>query len=199
MSTVPRQSRLTIILLIIIVVMAAEIFNLTYQNSKLRAMIDDPSKLIRTLNPDDTVPSVRTQDINGIDFALRFGPEEPATLLLWFSPGCEHCQENFAFWERIFARHNEKRLRMAGFCAGNFEEARQLAAERNLKYPVMAVTDPYITETFKGNVLPQTILISPGGIIKRAWPGEHDEKARNEIDSALASLSAFKTEGGESQ
>ncbi|MEW6014383.1 MAG: hypothetical protein AB1690_03570 [Candidatus Zixiibacteriota bacterium] len=199
MSSNPRQSRAVIILLVIVVLMAAEIFYLSYQNSKLRAMIDDPSRLLRTLNPDDAVPSVRTQDINGVDFSLRFGPEEPATLLLWFSPGCSHCESNFEYWEKIYQRHDDTRLRMAGFCAGNFDEARQLAMERDIKYPVLAVTDPYITETFKGNVLPQTVLISPEGIIKRVWPGEHDDQARLEIDSALVSLSAFKNQGGESK
>lgn len=199
MSSNFRQNRAVMILLVIVALMAAEIFYLSYQNSKLRAMIDDPSQLLRTLNADDAVPSVRTQDINGVDFALRFGPEEPATLLLWFSPGCAHCESNFEFWETIYQRHDDTRLRMVGFCAGNFDEARQLAMERDIKYPVLAVTDPYITETFKGNVLPQTVLISSEGIIRKVWPGEHDDRARLEIDSALNSLSVFGSQGGENR
>lgn len=191
------RDRLVLLLLAIIVVMAAEIGYLIYQNQRLQALFDNPEQYLRTLKPEDTVPAIRTQDISGAELALRYGPDEPHTLLVWFSAGCGSCRENFAFWDSVKTQYVSESLRMVGFCACTMDEAYQLQHELNITYPIVPVTDQFLVETYKGNVVPQTIVISPEGQVIKVWPGELLGSQKKEILATFGALPTLAAEGGD--
>ena len=187
MSSLVSKDRWTIVLIVIIIVMGVEILYLMYQHNKLKAIIDNPKKYFKTLSPDEIVPSFTAYDIDGNDISLRYSPEAPRTLLLWFAPGCEPCESNIQFWNEIYNEYsNAEEFRYLGLCVGTPDEAREYINGYDIVFPVMCITDRYIVEIYQGNVLPQTVLISPEGVIIKVWPGALEENNKDEILSYLA-------------
>nr|MBN2277447.1 redoxin domain-containing protein [candidate division Zixibacteria bacterium] len=176
------------ILILIIIIMGIEIVYLVIQNNKLRGIIEDPKKYFKTLSPDDMVPPFSAQDIFAGNISLNYTPGAPFSMLFWFSPTCTACEDNIGFWSEIFADTSFQEIRFLGMCAGTPEEAREFASENGLKFPIVGAQDPYLMETYKGNILPQTVLISPDGKIIRVWPGAVTERQRHEIIQVLSQL-----------
>ncbi|MBK7142316.1 MAG: TlpA family protein disulfide reductase [bacterium] len=184
-------------LVAIIVVMGVEILYLVAQNHRLQAMLDDPLQFMQTLQPDQSVPAIRGQDIAGSDVSLQYGPDQPYTLLTWFSASCSACKGNFGYWNELYGKYGSERMRMIGFCGGTLEEARATAQEQAISYPVMSVTDQFLVEAYKGNLLPQTVLINPTGQVTQVWPGELTLSMLEQIDAQLAGLVSHADKGGD--
>ena len=183
----PRD-RWTVVLLAIIVLMGLEIVFLMYQNRKLKAVIDDPKQYFKTLAKDDTVPAIAAYDLDGNDVSLRYSAEAPHSVLFWFAPTCPSCEDNIEFWKQVYVEQKSDRLRFLGMCAGQPDEAAAFVADHEIEFPVMSVTDPYIMEAYQGNMLPQTVLISPEGTILGVWPGALDEGGRAQFLARLKQL-----------
>jgi peroxiredoxin len=193
-----QNNRIILLLLVVIVLMSVEVVYLVYQNRQLRQMIDDPSRFFeKTLQTGQTVPAIRAGDVNGNEIGLTYSPQSPFTLVLWFSPTCSSCEDNFGFWEDIHHLRNPEKLRIIGFCACTSMEGKELVSTKSLEFPILAATDPSIVDLYKGNLLPQTILINPDGLIRNVWPGALLESQKKEILSILGSLNTIKPEGGE--
>lgn len=182
------RERWTAVLLAIIVLMGFEIVYLMYQNHRLKAIIDDPKQYFKTLTMNDAVPSITAFDIEGNDVSLRYAPDAPASVLFWFAPTCPSCEDNIEFWKDVYASSRSERLRFLGMCAGRPDEVSAFVAEHGIDFPVMCVTDQYIMEAYKGNVLPQTVLISPEGAILGVWPGALDEAGREQVMARLKQM-----------
>jgi peroxiredoxin len=178
----------TYILVAIIVIMGVEIVYLVVQNNRLRAIIEDPKKYFKALSQNDVVPSITAQDIEGNDVSLRYSTEAPHTLLFWFSPGCSVCEDNIGVWNGIYREFGSENLRILGMCAGTPEEAREYVAVNGVEFPVISAGDRYIMETYKGNVLPQTVAISPVGAVLGVWPGVLSRTQEDEIAALLQQL-----------
>jgi peroxiredoxin len=176
------------VLIAVIVVMGVEIIYLVIQNHRLRAIVQDPKKYFKTLSKDEIVPSFSTQDINGSDLSLRYSPGEPFTMLFWFGPTCSSCKNNIGFWKRIHDEYSSDKLRFLGIYAGNPDEAREYVLEYGFEFPVICATHRHIVDSYKGHVLPQTVLITPEGMIQGVWPGALGEERENEILMALEAL-----------
>ncbi len=188
MALSSRFEKVNIILIIIIAVMSLEIVYLMYQNQKLKAIIEDPKRLFKTLSEDDVVPSFNGFDVYDNEIAVRYGPDAPHTLLCWFSPGCSSCLDNLAFWNDLFERFSSENIRFIGMCAGHPDETREFVAEHGIGFPVLCADDPFFVDTYKGNVLPQTVLLSPNGTIVGVWPGALKKDREKTITDLLAEL-----------
>ncbi|NIO29256.1 MAG: redoxin domain-containing protein [Candidatus Latescibacteria bacterium] len=168
--------------------MGFEIIYLMVQNHRLKGIIQDPKKYFKTLTTDQNVPSFAAQDINGNDVSLRYSPTESHTMIFWFAPTCPSCEDNIAFWKLIYTEYSSENLKFLGMYVGNPGEAREFVSENSVEFPVVCATNRYIVDSYKGHVLPQTMLITPEGTIHGVWPGILDEKKQNEIIAALETL-----------
>lgn len=168
--------------------MGVEILYLVAQNQRLMAMVNDPQHAIQTLQTGDRVPNVRTSDINGNEISLHYDADQPYTVLFWFSPSCESCEENLDFWNDLYSKYASDNIRFVGICASTVTEAKEAATEHGMQFSVVCATDPFIVDAYKGNVLPQTLLIDPDGSINKVWPGSLLKGQKEEILSVLETL-----------
>lgn len=168
--------------------MGVEIVYLSIQNHKLNAIIKDPKKYFQTLSEDQVVPSFTAQDIYGNDVSMRYSPTEPHTMLFWFAPTCPSCEDNIVFWKLIHSEYSSEMLRFLAMYAGNPDEAKEFVAEHDVKFPVICANNRFIVDSYKGHVLPQTMLIAPEGIIDGVWPGVLDGKKQDAIIALLEKL-----------
>ncbi len=182
------KKHLNLVLTAIIVLMGIEILYLVLQNRRLAAIVRDPKQVFQTLHSGDVVPSIRTVDLDGDELSLRYGPEEPHTLIFWFSPTCSSCEDNLDFWNELYSQYLSEKVRFLGICACKPDEAREITEGYGIEFSVICATDPFIVETYKGNVLPQTVLVAPDGSIGEIWPGSLLEGQKNEILAALTGL-----------
>jgi peroxiredoxin len=194
-----RKNRLSFLLSVIVIIMGFEIIYLVHQNRRLHKMVENPSQYFQTLKQDDIVPSFSAQDVDGNNISLRYGPTQPHTLLLWFSPTCSACEENLYFWNDLYRDYNSDQVRFLGMCPGDSAQARTMMADYDLRFPIVCLNDASLVEKYKGNVLPQTVFISPEGAIRGVWPGSLREEQQRIILSILTQLDSLSVKGGDIQ
>lgn len=189
MSAKPKRDRLTYVLIAVIILMGAEIIFLAKQNRRLAGIIKDPKQYFQTLSEEDIVPSFTARVIDGSDLSVRYSPDEPHKVFLWFGPTCDYCEANIEFWKRIHNEFESSEIQVLGMFAGSTAEAKEYVAEHGLEFPVVCADNRYIVDVYKGHVLPQTVLVDPMGTIRGAWAGIVDDAAKESIISTLNSLS----------
>ena len=182
------KKHLNLILMVVVVLMGIEILYLVRQNNRLAAVVRDPKQVFKTLESGDTVPVIRTFDLEGNNLNLQYGAEEPHTFLFWFAPGCYSCDENLEFWNSLYLEYASDGARFVGMCACEPDDAREVVVKHGLEFAVTCATDPFIVEMYKGNALPQTVHIAPEGTISKVWTGPLVEGQKEEILSVLESL-----------
>ena len=192
------KKHLNTVLVLVIVLLSAEVLYLAYQNRQMQAVINNLPQFT-TLNEGDRVPGLKAQDIDGRPVDLKYGTGQPFTVMFWFSPTCSYCAENMSFWNQLYYENDSDRVRVIGVCACDPDEAGILTEEHQLAFPVVCINEPYLLNVYHGNVLPQTLLITPDGYIGGAWPGALTNEQIDEIFTALAELNISITEGGEKE
>ena len=185
-----------VILCVIVVAMGIEIIYLILQNRRLQQALTNPRTYFKTLTKDQQVPSFRGTDVNGKEVFITYTPSSPHTILFWFSPGCHACDLNIEFWKGLYEKYQHQNLRFFGLCVSGPEETRKFIKEFGIPFPVIMMSDPILVESYKGNVIPQTLLIDPEGKVKGAWPGPLEDKQKKEISELLGQT---KAKGGEKE
>ncbi len=194
-----QRDRMVVILSIVIILMGVEIVYLIIQNRRLQALLADPKSYFQTLVSKDVVPSFTAADLDGREVDVRYGPGSPATLIFLFSPGCSSCEGNLETWNDLTREYAGVSLRCLGFCSGGLEETRAFVVENGITFPVICVDNPFIIEAYKGNILPQTVLVSPEGQVLRAWPGILGPQDIEAVRAALGGPQPPNRQGGETQ
>lgn len=178
----------TYIFIAIIVVMGIEILYLFKQNRELRAIIENPKEHLGMLEEEQTVPPFTSVDIFNDTITVSFGPDQPFTMLFWLSSECSVCKDNLPFWNRLFEERTSEHIRYLGMCADSRQAALEYASEYGILFPVVCPDDPQILDSYKGNILPQTIFISPQGSILKVWPGALAQGKEDQILAILQQL-----------
>ena len=195
MSSELRKNWVSILLSIIIILMGLEIIYLVRQNRQLRSLVAESHRTIKTLAPGDTVPSFVGRDIYGNTVSIQFAPVRPHTLLLWFSSSCSACGENLSFWNELYQGYSADVVHFLGMGVGDLTEIQAVAADFDIKFPVVCANDPFYRETYRGNIYPQTLLISPEGVVRDTWVGSLQQEQKDSIITALAQLETLSMEG----
>jgi peroxiredoxin len=185
MSLNLRKNWLSILLIIMIVLMAAEIGVLMHQNRQLRSMIENPVKKYEALKQNQSVPPLSGIDLDGNAVTVEYSQDEPYTLMLWFSASCPSCEDNLHFWNMLFADYDSENFRLIGVCSDDPDDARRIADEYGLDYPVIIPDDESIIREYGATALPLTMLISPEGAVVKVWPGPLMKAQRESVITAL--------------
>jgi hypothetical protein len=188
MSESVRKSLPTLALLAIILLMGIEIIYLVRQNRQLRAELERSGQPLAVLQRNDQLPPVHALSVQNDSLKLTYSPDDPYTLLFLFSPSCEACDKNIGFWNSLARERQADWLRIVAFSSGSLAEAGEFLARNEFVVPTLAVTDESLLAPYKGDVVPQTVLISPVGVVLKSWPGSLDAGRQLEIVNMLDSL-----------
>jgi peroxiredoxin len=188
MTLVPKQNTWISVLTILLVIMGVEIVYLVYQNRRLQRTVASLAQPFNTLKQEQRVPAIVGEDVTGKSVDITYSSDAPYTMLFWFSPSCDVCQENAAFWNETYVRFPPGKLRYVGLCAASEDEARQYATLHGMAFRVISIMDDRLVQAYNGHVLPQTAIVSPDGRILKAWPGALDRSRQDEITKTLQDL-----------
>lgn len=178
----------SIILIILVVVMGAEIFLLVKENQKLREALKHPRGPIKILNPEDKVPSLVGTDLKGEESKVEY-PSSQKTMLFWFSSTCPSCEHNLEFWKEINQKYSSEKLRFLGVTHSGEKKTEEFVKKFHLEFPVLIVSDFSLLDQYRVEVIPQTMLIDADGAVQKVWPGPLSENYKQEIEEMIASSS----------
>jgi hypothetical protein len=97
-----------------LIVLAAVNALLIRQNLQMRARLDQLKP--KTLQPGDKVESFSAQGLHGESINMNY-MGETKRVLLYFTPACPYCQEQFPYWQEIRQFHQGLFMKLIGMCS----------------------------------------------------------------------------------
>lgn len=183
-----KGSRLfTIIFAVLFLAMAVELVLLIRQNRGLKQTIAElqarhasAREEIPTLEEGETVEPLSLIDLDGKPANVGYDDPERDSLLLIFSPDCPACKENMAGWKVVEQADVEQARKLYFISTAGEERTRQFVEEYALDRPVFLAGADALSG-YKVAYIPTTLLIGPGGVVKRVWVGVLSEDALEEL------------------
>jgi len=145
------------------------------QNLQLR-------KTLKKLEPDrlkagDKLESFSAISLNGESVAIDFGSDAPKRVLMFLSPNCPYCREQFNYWHKIIEMAPLKGFEVVAV-AMNSEDRSKLAAylssmdcPTNSRAFSVALIPEEIREKYKLSITPTTLIVSSDGKADAVWNG----------------------------
>jgi hypothetical protein len=151
---------------VLLAVFAISVLLLASENRRLKAA---PSADL--LAAGDPLPTVLVNELDGSVSELSFDSQGQETIAMFFTTTCGICQDNLGNWldlyERLGADHN-----FVAIGLDHPEAVRTYAARKSLPFRVVTpVNRPEFVEQFKVRGVPQTVLASADGRIRKIQRG----------------------------
>jgi hypothetical protein len=163
-------------LVLSILLMTLDILLVT-QTRRLSAEVAD----LQGIQPGAKLTALSGLGAEGQHILVRFGDDSPDTLVLVFSAECGPCNENWPNWDSLLASIKPRSVRLVAIRLwGALPE--DYIARHQLDHMIL-ITDPGGEEVFEDNLrtTPETILTSPNGVVRAAWPGDVTQPKRDQI------------------
>ncbi len=185
--TEPRKRSLgdrlfTWLLGVVFAVMVVELVLLTRQNRDLKAAVSSLHQQLSSmrsaisLKEGEVVEPLELPTLTGERVRLAYDDPDRDTILLVFSPDCPACEENLDGWRRLSAAHDPAREALVYVSTAEPEKTREFARDHALPDPVL-LSDAEALTRYKVQEIPATIVVGPGGVVKRVWVGVLSEEA----------------------
>lgn len=158
-----------------VVILAVSNVLLLRQNLQLR-------NLLKKFEPDrlkagDKLESFSALGLHGEDITIDFASDAPRRVLLFLSPDCTYCREQFGYWRRIIDMAPVKGFQVVAV-AVNSEDRSKLAAYLNSmgcptdsKTFSVALIPEEVRRKYKFSITPTTLVISSDGKADAVWSG----------------------------
>lgn len=158
-----------------VVILAVSNVLLLRQNLQLR-------NLLKKFEPDrlkagDKLESFSAFGLQGEDITIDFASDAPRRVLLFLSPDCTYCREQFGYWRRIIDMAPVKGFQVVAV-AVNSEDRSKLAAYLNSmgcptdsKTFSVALIPEEVRRKYKFSITPTTLVISSDGKADAVWSG----------------------------
>jgi len=158
-----------------VVILAGSNVLLLRQNLQLRNLLQrfEPDRL----KPGDKLESFSALGLHGENIAIDFAGNAPRRVLLFLSPNCPYCREQFGYWKRIIDMAPVKGFQVIAV-AMNSEDRTKLAAYLNSmgcptesKTFSVALIPEEVRQKYKFSITPTTLVISSDGKADAVWSG----------------------------
>ncbi len=158
-----------------IVILAVSNGLLLRQNLQLRNLLKkfEPDQL----KPGDRLESFSAVDLNGETVAMDFASGGPRRVLMFLSPNCPYCREQFSYWKKVIDLAPAKGFQVVAV-AMNSEDRSKLAAYLNsMGCPTgsntfrVALIPEEVRQKYKLSITPTTLVISSDGKADAVWNG----------------------------
>lgn len=111
-------------------------------------------------------------------------------VLLYFTPGCRYCREQFPYWRELIAHADHDRFEVLGVAADGEDRAKledylrsfNCAGDSLTPLRVALVPDA-VRRAYKLSATPITMLVAGNGTVEKVWTGRWDAKAIAEANS----------------
>lgn len=174
------NSRLAALLMIAVVVSVALNVGLAY---RLRSIIDaqDAQFEAKRLKQGAAVPPLNARRVDeGIVETIGYADVDRPTVLYVLSPHCGWCTKNENSIRRLIADRRDK-YRFIGISLVE-EGAQDYAVNHDLGIPLYTGLSDDMKEAYKMRGTPQTIVVSPSGVVVANWNGAYLGKQKDAVE-----------------
>lgn len=158
---------------------------LLIQNRRLSSSIDDVLEASH-LNSGAIVSTLRGVDIEGHNVIIDYVEGDRKTVLFIFTPDCGYCEQIMPFWQGISEKIDRRAFRVFAVSLKSDGTKEFVSRYRLTSSPVLEKVYFEGSNSYKFSQTPETVLIDADGKVEKVWKGPPDEKAKKEIEVALA-------------
>jgi peroxiredoxin len=162
-----------IALYLTLLVLAASDVMLIRQNLLMRAELNKLKPDVLELG--DKVPSFSAVGLEGSPLNLNFSGKEPKRVLLFFTPTCPYCREQFAYWRQLLKQADANRFEILGVVADS-ENREKLNEYLSGVSPApglrVALVSDDVKRAYKLSRTPITLVIANDGKVDNVWVGK---------------------------
>ena len=142
------------------------------QNLQLRSVLKkfEPDQL----KPGDQLESFSAPGLNGETVTIDFAHRGPRRVLMFLSPNCPYCREQFSYWKKLIDIAPAKGFQVLAV-AMNSQDRANLAAYLNSmgcrNTLTVALIPEEVRQKYKFSITPTTLVISSDGKADAVWTG----------------------------
>ncbi len=158
-----------------VIILAVSNSLLLRQNLQLRSLLKkfEPDQL----KPGDKLAPFSASGLNGETVVIDFAGGGPRRLLMFLSPNCPYCREQFSYWKKLIDIAPAKGFQVVAV-AMNFEDRANLVVYLNtMGFPTgsktfsVALIPEEVRQKYKFSITPTTLVISSDGTADAIWTG----------------------------
>lgn len=117
------------------------------------------------------VPDIPVLDLSGTPRLLSYANSKVPTVLYFFQPDCNWCEQN-SDHINFLASHLSSRYNVVGLSPVR-EGLSAYIASHHISFPVYSSLSRDSLAPYHLGITPETIVISPNGIVDRSWDGAY--------------------------
>ncbi len=181
------QRLLTSFIGLVFLAMAVALIFLAKQNHDLKAALPQLQEELgaarnaaASLKAGEVLEPLELPTLAGEVRRLAYDDPSTDTILLIFSPECPACRDNFDNWKKVEAAHDPRRGGLFYVSTAEPEKTVDFAKNHSLPDPVL-LSDPSALAKYKVDEIPMTILVGPGGVVKKVWVGTLSRDALEQL------------------
>ena len=147
------------------------------QNLQMRAQLEKLRPQV--LRVGDRVQPFSAQGLRGDIIVVNYTGKEVNRILLYFSPSCPYCLEQFAHWKEILDRINRNNFQVIGLVSESEDRAKVDEYLRSVGCESMRVAfiPDGVLNSYNLSMTPMTIVIANDGRVEKVWTGKWDSEA----------------------
>jgi peroxiredoxin len=152
------------------------------QNLQLRTALNryEPE----ALQPGDKLPSFSAKGLRDEPLQVNYNGRGPKRVLLYFTPPCPYCRQQFAYWREILDRTDRNRFEVIGLVADSEDKSKieeylrsvGCANDSSTALPVALIPED-VRRRYKLTATPITLVITNDGTVEEAWSGRWNAPA----------------------
>lgn len=125
-------------------------------------------------------PPLEVTTLTGEPRTIDFNSQ--TTVLYYFSPECGWCEKNWLNVKALIAGTHD-RVRFIGL--STTPDVADYMAERRLNFEVYTGLTLEAVRAYRFGGTPQTVVVSPDGVVRHVWAGAYGERQQREIEKAF--------------
>lgn len=179
-----------VVLWALVVTMAAANALLIRQNLQLRQIVEKSQP--RRLKAGDKVTSFTAEGLNGEPVSVNYTGSGRKRVLLFFTPTCPFCREQFAYWREILERADRERFDVIGLVdqaedvTRLREYLRAMGCSTDTQSPLnVALIPKDVRRSYKLSETPITLLVANDGTVEEVWAGRWSGAETDKAGAAL--------------
>lgn len=154
------------------------------QNFQLRSQLEFYQP--QNLKIGDRVQNFSGKNLNGEIIKIDFSDTSKKRFLLYFTPTCKYCKQQFPEWKDLISQAKDKNIEVFGVVSENENKEaienylNSLDCGTSSATPLQLLFIPNETlRNYKLSLTPTTILLSGNGIVEQNWIGKWKETDKN--------------------
>lgn len=169
-----------------IILLTASTFLLSLENRQLKQELEKilhPQK-VDMLNTGD---SLATTEVHTLEDSVYFvkSVSSKGKLLVLVSTSCPYCEKSLPLLEDILGHANERGFESILVSIHDVKRTREFVRRHRINSVICVAADSLSVSNFKANAVPQTIMVSPSGIVWNNWIGLIDSLKWTEIIDSI--------------